>query len=109
MNYEVDFRDDHVFIRCPYETLNASEIESLENILLDVSDENVILHLVSVRNISSASKIRTYNSRFRKKDKSFIVIATMPLHEELDLNKGAAFNENEALEILQMEEIERKI
>ena len=109
MNYEVQYRDDHVFIRCPFESLNTSEIESLENILEDISGENIILHMVAVRSIRRASKLKKIYDQFRRHDKSFIVIATLPLHEELELPKGVALNENEALEILEMEEIERKI
>lgn len=109
MNYEVDYRDDHVFIRCPFESVGNSEFESLENILDDVSAENIILHLVAARSFRQPTQLKKIIDRFTKQEQSFIVIATLQLLEELELTSATAANENEALDILEMEEIERKI
>lgn len=109
MNYEVEKRDDHILIRCPYETVASSELESLENIIEDVLGHNVILEMLAVRAVRNASKLEKIQSNFNKRDKSFIIIASQPLHEEMELPEGAAFSEKEALDILEMEEIERKI
>lgn len=109
MNYEVEYRENHVFIRCPFESVGNSEFESLENILDDVSRENVILHLVAVRNFRQPTQLKRIIDRFTKQEQSFIVIATLQLLEELELSDGTATNENEALDILELEEIERKI
>ncbi len=109
MNYEVEFRDDHVFIRCPFESVGNSEFESLENILDDVSSENVILHLVAVRNFRQPIKLKKIIDHFVKKDQSFIVVSTLQLLEELELTSGTAATESEALDILEMEQIERQI
>lgn len=109
MNYEVEHREDHIFIRCPFESVNTSQFESLENILEDFSSENVILHMIAVRTFSRPSKLKKVYDQYIKRDKSFIVIATPDLQEDLHLEKRMAANEIEALEILEMEEIERKI
>jgi|SRR5690606_23338102 len=109
MNYEVENREDHVFIRCPYESVGNSEFESLENILEDVSGENIILHLVAARSFRQPTQLQKIIDRFIKQDRSFIVIGSFQLLEELDLTSAVASNENEALDILEMEEIERKI
>ncbi|AEV31440.1 hypothetical protein [Owenweeksia hongkongensis] len=109
MNYEVEYRDDHIFIRCPFESVGNSEFESLENILDDVSSENVILHMVAARNFRQPTQLKKIIDRFIKQDQSFIVIATLQLLDELELTTPSAANENEALDILEMEEIERKI
>lgn len=109
MNHEAEYRDDHVFIRCPFESVGNSEFESLENILNDISNENVILHMVAVRNFRHPTQLKKIIDRFLKQEQSFIVIATLQLLEELELTSAVASNENEALDILEMEEIERKI
>lgn len=107
MNYEIVKRSDHNLLICHEENLGRSEMEDLENLVEELWESNLLLQLVEVRSVTSTLKLQRWSEQFAKRDKSFIIIASPSLQEVLEL--PFAQSESEALDILEMQEIERKI
>ncbi len=105
MTYEVEPREDHLLIRSSHESLGTEDILALESILDEYPKENVILHLLAVRSIRQATALKKLHDARKKHDQSFIVIVNNSLEEELEVT--TALTEQEAYDILEMEEIER--
>lgn len=105
MTFEVEPREDHLMIRSSHEALGTDDIRALESILDEYPGENVILHLLAVRSIRQAPAMKKLHDQRKKQDLSFIVIVNNSLEDELELT--TALTEQEAYDILEMEEIER--
>ena len=105
MSFQTEERDDHLLIRAQKESLSTDDIRALENILDEYPRENVILHLLAVRSIRQASVLKKLHDHRKKNDLSFIVIVNNGLEEELEVT--TALTEQEAYDILDLEEMER--
>lgn len=105
MSYQIEKNDDYLLVRVQKESLNTDDIRALENILDEYPKENVILHLLAVRSIRQASVLKKLHDHRKKNDLSFIVIVNNGLEDELEVT--TALTEQEAYDILDLEEMER--
>lgn len=105
MNFDIELRDDHLFIRALRESLGSEELMALKNILEEYPKENVILHFAKVRSIRQAHSLEKLHTQRRKQDLSFIVIISNSLEDEMDIT--STFSESEAYDILELEILER--
>ncbi len=105
MNFDIENRDNHVFIKCNLEIMGSDDMHALVNLIEDYPRENIILHLLSVRSMRQHSLLLKSHDQRKKLGMSFIVILNNSLMDEFELT--SAFTEMEAYDILEMEEIER--
>ncbi len=105
MNFQIEKNEDHLLIRGVKESLSTDDLRALENILDEYPKENVILHLLAVRSIRQASVLKKLHDQRKKNDLSFIVIVSNVLEDELEVT--TALSEQEAYDILDLEEMER--
>ncbi len=105
MSFQTEKNEDHLLVRVLKESLSTDDIRALENILDEYPKENVILHLLAVRSIRQASVLKKLHDHRKKNDLSFIVIVNNGLEEELEVT--TALTEQEAYDILDLEEMER--
>ncbi len=105
MSFQTEKNEDHLLVRALKESLSTDDIRALENILDEYPKENVILHLLAVRSIRQASVLKKLHDHRKKNDLSFIVIVNNGLEEELEVT--TALTEQEAYDILDLEEMER--
>lgn len=105
MSFQTEKNEDHLLVRVQKESLSTDDIRGLENILDEYPKENVILHLLAVRSIRQAPMLKKLHDQRKKNDLSFIVIVNNGLEDELEVT--TALTEQEAYDILDLEEMER--
>ncbi len=108
MRYQIEERENHILIQFLNERLIDDDIRVLEEFLEEYPKENIILQLFLVRSIRHSNALKKLHDSWQKRDLSFIILAKYDVLEDLSDEISKASTETGALEILQMQELERQ-
>jgi hypothetical protein len=107
--FSIQQEDDHTLVTIDSTNIRADLLETALYKSLEDHSDHIILDLLHAESISGVPILKRFHKQQKKSSKSFITVVRESLLEEFEDDFPVVPTYQEALDFLEMEEIERQL